>query len=255
MRDGNRDLTRKDFLRAAAIGTPAYLLTRGGVAAEEKAREKAKGRAKEKEPQARPPEKEKKEEEVSPNEDLMREHGALRRILLIYDEGRERLVQGREMPAGVLGEAAGLVRQFVEDYHERIEEDFLFPRFRNEKRLVALVDVLQRQHDAGRAITERIAAATKGGLPKGEAQRKPLIDHLARFVRMYRPHSAREDTELFPAFHEMLAKETYEKLGEEFEEREHKMFGEGGFEKIVDQVAALERQLGIYDLAQFTPRI
>ena len=30
-------------------------------------------------------------------------------------------------------------------------------------------------------------------------------------------------------------------------------FGEEGFEKMVDRVAAIEKRLGIYDLAQFTP--
>ena len=32
-----------------------------------------------------------------------------------------------------------------------------------------------------------------------------------------------------------------------------KLFGEGGFEKMVDRVAAVEQALGIYDLKQFTP--
>ena len=34
-----------------------------------------------------------------------------------------------------------------------------------------------------------------------------------------------------------------------------KLFGEDGFEKIVAQVAQIEKALGIYDLAQFTPKI
>jgi len=35
---------------------------------------------------------------------------------------------------------------------------------------------------------------------------------------------------------------------------EHRKFGEDGFEMMVDRVARLERTLGIYDLAKFTPR-
>jgi hypothetical protein len=35
----------------------------------------------------------------------------------------------------------------------------------------------------------------------------------------------------------------------------HQLFGEDGFERIVDRVATIEKTLGIYDLAQFTPRI
>jgi hypothetical protein len=35
--------------------------------------------------------------------------------------------------------------------------------------------------------------------------------------------------------------------------KEDKLFGEEGFLKEVDQVAGLEKKLGIYELAQFTP--
>jgi hemerythrin-like domain-containing protein len=70
---------------------------------------------------------------------------------------------------------------------------------------------------------------------------------------MYQPHEAREDTVLFPAFHELVSQQEYDALGEEFEKRENDRFGQDGFEKVVDHVAAIEKALGIYDLAQFTP--
>ena len=72
---------------------------------------------------------------------------------------------------------------------------------------------------------------------------------------MYRPHEAREDTVLFPALHSIVSRNEYDSLGEQFEDEEHKRFGEEGFEKMVDKVAGIEKELGIYDLAQFTPRI
>ena len=70
---------------------------------------------------------------------------------------------------------------------------------------------------------------------------------------MYRPHEAREDTVLFPAFRELVGEKEYDRLGDMFEDREHQLFGAAGFEGKVEEVAQLERQLGIYDLAQFTP--
>ena len=72
---------------------------------------------------------------------------------------------------------------------------------------------------------------------------------------MYRPHEAREDTILFPAFRKIVSKHEYDSLGEEFENNEQKLFGKGGFEKMVDKVATIEKTLGIYELAQFTPKI
>ena len=48
--------------------------------------------------------------------------------------------------------------------------------------------------------------------------------------------------------------EVTDKLGERFEKEEDRLFGEEGFEKTVEQVAGIERQLGIGDLAAFTPK-
>ena len=70
---------------------------------------------------------------------------------------------------------------------------------------------------------------------------------------MYEPHEAREDTVLFPARRDIVSKQEFGALGEDFEKKEHQLFGEDGFEHIVDRVAGIEKTLGIYDLAQFTP--
>ena len=51
-----------------------------------------------------------------------------------------------------------------------------------------------------------------------------------------------------------MSPEQYAELGEQFEEKEHSLFGEDGFERNVDRIAAIERDLGIYDLSQFTPK-
>jgi hypothetical protein len=71
---------------------------------------------------------------------------------------------------------------------------------------------------------------------------------------MYRPHEAREDTVLFPAVHKILPAKRIQELGDQFEKEEDRLFGDEGFEKTVDQVAAIEKQLSIYALAQFTPK-
>jgi len=80
-----------------------------------------------------------------------------------------------------------------------------------------------------------------------------LRESLAAFNRMYRPHEAREDTVLFPALHSVVSKHEYDAMGEEFERIERKTFGGDGFDMAVDQVTELEKQFGIYDIAQFTP--
>src|SRR4051812_43041243 len=83
--------------------------------------------------------KEEAEEEVGAAEDLMREHGVLNRILLIYEEGLRRLRAKDEVPPDVFHKPALLVRKFVEDYHEKLEETYIFPEFEKRKKLTDLV--------------------------------------------------------------------------------------------------------------------
>src|SRR5947207_9991582 len=90
----------------------------------------------------------KEQEEVTPTEDLMREHGLLKRILLIYDEVRNRIASQKDFPPEAVTNSAKIIRSFIEQYHEKLEEDYLFPRFRKHNLLVELVDVLQQQHEA-----------------------------------------------------------------------------------------------------------
>jgi len=196
---------------------------------------------------------EEEEEEVAPAEDLMREHGVLKRILLVYDEVRERIAAGKAFPVEAITGSAKIVRSFIEEYHEKLEEEHLFPRFRQKGKLVELVDTLEAQHKAGRGVTERILVLAGRGLKTAD-EKAELARALRSFGRMYAPHEAREDTVLFPALHEIVPHSEYEALGEDFEKKEHQLFGKQGFEGMVDKVAGIEKTLGIYDLAQFTPR-
>jgi hemerythrin-like domain-containing protein len=192
------------------------------------------------------------EEEIPTNEDLMREHGILKRVLLAYDEVIRRVRSQQEFPAHAVTDGATIIRSFIEDYHEKLEENHLFPRFRKAGRLIPLVDTLYRQHQAGRTLTERILSSARSLATADDRSR--LADDLAAFNRMYAPHEAREDTVLFPELHRIVSAHEYDALGEEFEKIEKQTFGGDGFDIYLDKVTSLEKTLGIYDLEQFTPR-
>ena len=233
--------TRRSFLSKSSLA--GFALLPPWSLAQRKIEEKDKG------------EKEKGDEKISPAEDLMREHGVLNRILLIYDEHLRMLAEKKPFDGSILVSAADIVRHFVEEYHEKLEEDFLFPRFRKAGKHVKLVDTLQAQHKAGRDLTAHIRElAATATLKYVSTDSEKLTDALRSFLRMYRPHEAREDTVLFPAFRSIVSPHEYDSLGDEFEKKEDELFGDEGFFKVVDQVAQLEKKLGIYELAQFTPR-
>src|SRR5439155_6479841 len=120
-------------------------------------------------------------------------------------------------------------------------------------KLTDLVAVLKQQHLAGRKLTAAIeAGATASGLREEEGRSK-VTRSLKLFIRMYRPHEAREDTVLFPALHGIVGAKEFDALGEQFEKKEHDLFGADGFEKVVEDIAGLEQKIGLYDLAGFTP--
>lgn len=194
------------------------------------------------------------EEDVSPTEDLMREHGLLNRVLLLYDDSLRKLDAKQDFDPAVLAGGADIIRRFIEEYHEKLEEDHLFPRFEKAGKLTDLVAILRDQHKAGRRVTAQIQQLASVQTLHDASARKQLAGSLRAFIRMYRPHEAREDTVLFPALHQIISRNEWDSLGDEFEKKEHQLFGKEGFEGMVDKVADLEKTAGLHDLAQFTPR-
>ena len=203
---------------------------------------------------ARPAVAKDKERKVGAVEDLMREHGVIRRTLLVMWESAPGLrASAANVDPGALNRAAKLLRSFGEDYHERmLEEAYIFPAVKKIGGLAALLaDTLKQQHDRGREITDYILAVTgKGAVGTGETE--PLTRAFETLYLMYANHAAREDTIVFPAWQNGISDQQLAEMGEKFEEIEHKQFGKDGFDSAVAQIAAIEGTLGASDLAKFT---
>jgi hemerythrin-like domain-containing protein len=185
--------------------------------------------------------------EIPPTEDLMREHGILRRILILYAEAEPRLGQDDAAVLGAIAGGAAVVRRFVEGYHEKLEEQFLIPRLQKAGKLVDLCQVILTQHAVGRRLTDQILTAAKA------RDRRAATKAMRSFSRMYTAHAAWEDTQVFPAYRALFTEAQLDRLGEQFEAQEHKLLGPGGFEGSLKEVFELEEALGIHDLAKFTP--
>ena len=227
-------LTRRHILGSVGAATAALGLARANAAAV-------------------PKEDEEEEVEVGAVEDLLREHGVLRRALIVYSEVAALLRSGSAFDTSALNRAAKLFQSFGEDYHERkLEEAYIFPAVKKAGGPAAsLPDILLAQHNRGREITAYILQASQKAKPTN-IDAGTLAPTLDGFVRMYRSHAAREDTVVFPAWKATLSPEQLEDLGEEFEDIEHKQFGSDGFDDAVKEISAIEQALGLSDLAQFT---
>jgi len=164
----------------AVISRPAFAEETKGIV--EKLKEKVTGKGEEK--------------EVTPPEDLMREHGVLDRVLLVYEAGIHKLASKEDFDPALLTQSATIVRDFIHDYHEQSEEHYVFPRFQQANQLTDLVGTLLDQHRAARRVTERVLQLAPNSRTDADARRQ-VTAQITAFITMYRPHAAREDTDLF----------------------------------------------------------
>jgi hemerythrin-like domain-containing protein len=197
---------------------------------------------------------EKKEAGVTATEDLMREHGLLRRALLVYSAASVRLrASPSAVPPDVLQKTANLFRAFGEEYHEKkLEEAYIFPAVKKAGgEAGSYAYILVVQHNRGREITDYVLSLTQNAKFSVNSADE-LAKALEAFVLMYRNHAAREDTIVFPAWKKTLPPDQLGEMSEKFEDIEHQQFGEDGFDDAVKQISAIENSLGLADIAQFT---
>ena len=227
MSSSAQPLTRRDLIAKTATVTAATLIAPSVLLAAPEA----------------------KEPEVTATEDLMREHGVLRRALLVYTETHSQdygPTPAPLMPARSIAPAF-LFRDFGENYHEKmLEEEHIFP------------GRAQRRRRGGKAH-RHTAGATRSAdarspaicwlLPRAAsiatANAEPLARSLEAFVLMYRNHAAREDTIVFPAWKTHFTNKQLDELSDQFEDIEHKMFGKDGFDDAVEKISAIETTLGL----------
>lgn len=190
--------------------------------------------------------------EVNATEDLMREHGVLRRCLLVYEESIPKL-RNTSVPPEALEKTAKLFQVFGEDYHEKkLEETHIFPAVTKAGGMAAAyIGVLNAQHQRGREITDYVLSVTAAA-KLGGGSALELARVLEAFVRMYQHHAAIEDTIVFPAWKETMTKDQMDAISDKFEELEHEQFGKDGYEDAVKRVTEIETSLGLADLGQFT---
>jgi hemerythrin-like domain-containing protein len=239
--------TRRQFIRTTTIVSAGLLLAGcGGAGTNSQTKVSNESPAKADENQMG--------DEVTATEDLMREHGVLRRALLVYTAAAIKL---RGNPTSVTPDAlqktAKLFKAFGEEYHEKkLEEAFIFPAVKKAGgEAASYPDILVAQHNRGREITDYIIGMTQGA-KLGASDAEQLAKVLEGFVLMYRNHAAREDTIIFPAWKQTMTGEQLDDIGDKFEDIEKEQFGQDGFEDAVKQIGAIEGSLGLTDIAQFT---
>ena len=192
------------------------------------------------------------DEAVAPPEQLMRGHAILARVLLIYENGVRRAGQGEDIDPAVFTRAAEITKRFIHDHQEKVEEELVFAQFKKAGRMVELVGVLASQHAAGAKLTDKILAAAPQA--RNKEPREAMSGDVQALCAMYRPHMAREATDVFPTLRHLVTADEYTEIADEMMKRERQAVGADGFEKVAKQVAEVEKVIGIQDIGVFTPK-
>ncbi len=192
------------------------------------------------------------DEAAAPPEQLMRGHAILARVLLVYEGGLRRAGQGEDIDPAVFTRAAEITKSFIHGHQEKVEEELVFAQFKKAGRMVELVGVLAGQHAAGAKLTDKILAAAPQVRTK--ESREAMGHDVQSLIAMYRPHMAREATDVFPTLRHLVTTEEYAEIAAEMMKRERQAVGADGFEKVAKQVAEVEQVIGIQDIGVFTPK-
>lgn len=193
-------------------------------------------------PASRPP---------TPGEALMTEHGVLKRLLLAYRAASAEIGAGMSPPAGAILDAAQIISDYVESFHEGIEEAYVFPRVAADGQHAELITTLLTQHDRGRHLTAAITAIAGADLTA--TTRATLKTYLDQFTTMYEPHEAWEDTVVYPALRAVTPQRTLDELAERIAELQQSTYSDLQLDVILDRVVGVEQQLQIENIAAFTP--
>lgn len=170
-----------------------------------------------------------------------RQHAAVTRIILIYDEILKRLKNNETYPPEALSQTAIISRTFMQDYHEKLEEGLIFPRFDKAYRHVDLVHVLKRQHELGNQALNTLLADIELGSP----DKTKIADSIKTIIQLYSPHKDREDVVLLTDLKTILTPGEYEEVWQELQKKEKEHFGEHGFKNLEDKIEEIETSLGI----------
>jgi hemerythrin-like domain-containing protein len=188
----------------------------------------------------------------SPASSLLLEHGLAERIMLVYERFIRDYKSGEGADLPLINRTAQIAKSCLSDCHERNEERWLFPLFREEGYLAAMVDALEQQHNAGREVTDKIIDLSTPGRIKDQTHVNILMTLCRSYVFMYRPHISRENSELFPRLSAIASRREIDEIGQKMAAATRDALGEQGFAGPLADLAEIERTLDIHDVRSYT---
>lgn len=178
-------------------------------------------------------------------EQLMKEHAAIERMLVVLDAVCRRLESGEGVEPGHLDQVVAFFRGFADECHHEKEETVLFPALEKAgiPREGGPLGVMLHEHDQMRGYLRGLATAVER-LRAGEVgAAMSLARNAGHYANTLRLHMDKENSALFRMAEMRLGPAKEEQLAEQFEAIETQKMGEGKHEELH---ALLDRLEEIY---------
>lgn len=169
------------------------------------------------------------------SEDLMYEHALLDRIILLLEHINIKLVDdldiSKKMEQIII--LITIVKDFIENFHEKMEEKYIFPYFSKHEKYKEYINILIFQHIESNKITNKIIEYAK-------ENNKELNSMIHQFIYMYRAHANRENTIIFKKIKKIIPIDEYKKISEKMDLLEDEQFGKGAYDKFLKMIIDIE---------------
>jgi hemerythrin-like domain-containing protein len=194
-------------------------------------------------------------EKVSATEELDIEHAMLERIMLVMGHTLKKAESGGGADLSPISKACEMISSVVDKHHMKIEEEEIYPKFKEDPLLGPLARDLKIQHVEARKMVARMDSLCKTGSVRDKSEMEELNRVFTDFRDMMTAHAAREATVLFPAMMGTWSDDELDNLKETQEKDEKKLLGKDADEKIYSMLGELESSAGIESVKDFTRRL
>lgn len=163
--------------------------------------------------------------------DLMNEHSLLERIILALEYIKE---HNYNNSYNKIIKLIKIVKEFIEDFHEKMEEEFIFPVFNNTK-YESMTKKLTDEHIKSRLMTSEI-------IKKSQEKDNSVWENINQFIKLYRMHANLENLLLFRKFRKIYDYKKYIEISEILDKKEDEKFGKGALDKFYKEIIIIERE-------------
>lgn len=175
------------------------------------------------------------------------------RLMIVFESVIARLTEDAGTDLLPVNHAAIMIREVGAGHHMVDEEELIFPKIREAGTMDRLLDTLETQHDRAREMIDGIIDLTRTGSIRDLADINEMANLCMSFVIMYRPHSAWEETVLFPKLYDVATENYIDNLHTRMQSEEHELMSNAGFRRLMANLVKIEEAAGTGDLARFTP--